>query len=288
MTTLVISFPETKHLAEKVARGLKAEYATLSSTRFPDYEVKLSLDKNPRGKKVIIISSMAHEPDYKLVRTLLAGGIARDYGAKEVILVATYFPYLRQDRHFFEYDSFSSKHITRLFSEFDKVITIDPHLHRIKNLKILAKNFSHITTNPLIAKYIKKRFKDKFVIVGPDEESSQWSDPVAKILGRKVVVIKKHRYSPSKIRDEKTKASLGRNVIIIDDIISTGKTMAGAVELARKKGAKNIIAIGIHGVLAGDSVKLIRKHAELITTNTIPSRFSKIDISDVIIDKLKK
>ncbi len=288
MSILVISFSDTRKLAMNVARGLNAEYETVSMKKFPDGELNPVIKKNPKNKIVVVVSSMALNPDEKIVGALLAGGIAKDYGAKKVILFATYFPYLRQDRHFLEYDSFSSKYITPIFSIFNNVVVIAPHRHRIKNIKTLSKNFSYIEVNSLIASYIKKRFGNDLTIVGPDEESSQWSRPVAEILGHKAVVLKKHRYSPSKIRDEKTDAKFGENVIIIDDIISTGKTMVGALDLAKKRGAKNLVALGIHGVFDEDSVREIEKRAELITTNTIPSKFSKIDVSPEIIKEIKK
>lgn len=285
---LVISFSETKKLSMEVARGLNAKYETISSNKFPDGESKISLKTNPKNKTVVLISSMAGDPNSKIIETILAGGIAKDYGAKKVILLATYFPYLRQDRHFLKYDSFSSKYIPHLFSVFNHVIVIAPHRHRIKNIKTLSKNFSYMEVNSQIASYIKKRFGKNLTIVGPDEESYQWSRPVAKMLGLKAIVLKKHRYTPSKIRDESTNAKFGKNVIVIDDIISTGKTMVGALDLAKKRGAKNLVALGVHGVFDENSVKQIRKRAELITTNTIPTIFSKIDIAPAIVGELKK
>ena len=295
MASLVLSFEDTRSLGMKVAKGLKAKYETVKVNKFPDGELNLSIKNNPKNKKVIIVSSMAHSPNEKMIETILAGGIAKDYGAKKIILVATYFPYMRQDVHFHNYDSFSSKHITKMFREFDKVIMIDPHLHRVKNLKKLAPNLTNITVNSLVAEYIKKRFKNKFTIVGPDEESSQWSKPVADLLVKDVVILKKHRYSSTHIKVREVKGFQGsneeefeKNVIIIDDIISTGRTIAGALELAKKRGAKKLFCIGIHGLLLNDSIKLIEKNAELITSNSIVSKFSKIDISPAIVKEIKK
>lgn len=295
MSNLVLSFKDTRELGLKIARGIKAEYETISLEKFPDGEFNISINKNPKNKTVIIISSMGNSPNQKMIQTILTGGIAKDFGAKKIILFATYFPYLRQDTHFFKYDSFSSRYITKLFEGFDKVITIDPHLHRIKNLKVLSSKLTHITINPLIAKYIKKRFKNKFTIIGPDEESAQWSRPIAKMLDKDVVVLKKHRYSSTKIKVREIEGFQGsneeefeKNVIIIDDIISTGRTISGALSLAKKEGAKKLFCIGIHGLLINNSIDLIKKHGELITSNTIPSKFSKIDVSPAVIKELKK
>lgn len=289
MAILVISFPETKKLAMSVARGLKAEYETLTSAKFPDGESKISMKTNPKGKTIILISSMALNPNEKIIETILAGGIVKDYGAKKVILFATYFPYMRQDTHFENYDSFSAKHVSKLFSEFDKVIAISPHLHRLKSMKLLSKKFSSINVTGLIVDYIRKRFKDDFTIVGPDKESSQWSKPVAEMLGRKTIVLKKHRYSSTRIKVHQSgNEKMRKNVLVIDDIISTGKTAVGALDLARKEGGKKFFCIGVHGLLIGNSAKEIGKRAEIITTNTVPSKFSKIDVAPAIVKELKR
>jgi len=288
-SVLVLSFEDTKPIASKVSRKLKGKYETVASEKFPDGEFNLSIKSNPKGKTVVIVSSMALNPNQDMIKTILLGGIAKDFGAKKVILVATYFPYMRQDTHFYNFDSFSSKYVTKLFLEFDKVITLDPHLHRIKNLKILSDKLSHITVNKIVADYIKKKFKNNFTIVGPDGESSQWNEPVAKMLGKEVVVLKKQRFSSFKIKvHEEGIHKFEKHVILIDDIISTGRTLSGALALARKQGARKLYCIGIHGLLVGNAVELITKHAKLITTNTIPTKFSKIDVSPAIVEELKR
>lgn len=288
MTLLIATFPETRAIAKKVAKALRADYTEIFVEDFPDSEFHIALKKNPKNRKVVIMNSLARDPDRKLIETVLAGGIARDYKAKEVILMATYFPYLRQDKHFLNYDSFSSEHIMRLFANFDKIITIDPHLHRIHHMKDWLTKAESISAKELIVDYIKKRFKNNFEILGPDGESVQWNKPIADKLGKEVVVLNKTRFSGTKIKQQDFKDKLQTNVIMIDDIISTGKTLAGALTLAKKHGAKNLICIGIHGLLVGDAVKLITKHAELITTNTIINKYAKIDVSPIIIKALKR
>jgi ribose-phosphate pyrophosphokinase len=284
---LIAAFPEVANIGKKVAKALKAEYTTIQVSDFPDSEFHLKLKKNPEHKKVVIINSMTANPDEKIIETILAGGIARDYGAVRVTLVATYLPYMRQDTHFEKYDSFSSKHVIRLFNEFDKIIAIDPHLHRIKSLKEISPRAESISVDSVVANFIKKKFKNDFEIIGPDSESAQWSAVIAKMLKKKVTILTKHRLGDKDIKQDVVKLDSGVNYLIIDDIISTGKTIAGALAMAKKQGAKKLYCIGIHGVLAGNASKLITKHAQLITTNTIPNKHSKIDVSPVIIDALR-
>lgn len=289
MSLLIASFPETKQIGQRVARALKAEYTTIFVEDFPDSEFHLALRKNPKDKTVVILGSLGKKPDEKLIEAILAGGIARDYKAKRVILMATYFPYLRQDTHFFKYDSFSSKHIMELFTHFEKIITIDPHLHRIKQMHGFSHKAESISAKELIADYIRKRFKNDFTLLGPDGESEQWNKPIAKMLDKEVVVLNKTRFSSTHISVAGAKNTrFKKNVILVDDIISTGKTLAGALALAKKQGAQHLVCIGIHGLLVNHADTLISKHAELITTNTIPNKYAKIDVSPLIVKALKK
>lgn len=286
MSFLIASSPETKEIAKKVARLLNGQYSEISAEKFPDNESKIKLNKNPKNKIFVLISSLAKEPNKKIIESILAAGIAKDYGAKKTVLIATYLPYMRQDAHFENYDSFSSKYILQLFSNFNKVIAIDPHLHRIKTLKQIAKNASETTSVKLIADYIKNNFKNDFTILGPDKESQQWGKRIAKILHKRAVILKKQRFSAEKVKIQEKKFS--GNVIIIDDIISTGHTILETIKIAKSHNAEKITCIGIHALLIGNSAKLITKHAKLITTNTIQNKYSKIDISPIIAEALKK
>ncbi|MEK6933417.1 MAG: ribose-phosphate diphosphokinase [Nanoarchaeota archaeon] len=287
MSLLIASFPETKHIGKKVAKVLKAKHTTIFVEDFPDSEFHLKLRKNPKNKTVVIINSITKDPDEKIIETILAAGVAKDFGAKKVVLVATYFPYMRQDKHFLKYDSFSSRHIIKLFSDFNDIFLLDPHLHRIKAPKELYWKAKRISANKLIANFIAKKFKGDFIILGPDEESTQWSSEIAKILGKNVVILKKIRKSPRFVKINKVNLGIAKNVIIIDDIISTGRTLVETLKIAKEQGAKNLVCIGIHGIFAEGADKKIRKYARLITTNSIPNKYAKIDVSSVISDALK-
>jgi ribose-phosphate pyrophosphokinase len=153
-------------------------------------------------------------------------------------------------------------------------------------MKDLAKKAESISVNYLIAKYIAKRFKKDFTIVGPDEESAQWTQKIADMLGKRVVVLNKTRFSSEHVKIKEK--PLGKNVIIIDDIISTGHTIEETIRMAKHQRAKKIICIGIHGMLVEDADKRITKNAELITTNTILNKYSKIDVSPAIVEVLRK
>ncbi|MEK6850403.1 MAG: ribose-phosphate diphosphokinase, partial [Nanoarchaeota archaeon] len=246
---LIAAFPEVGAIGKKVAHALKAEYTKIYVKDFPDSEFHLKLKRNPKGKTVVIINSITKDPDEKIVETVLAEGIARDYKAKKVILVATYLPYMRQDTHFMNYDSFSAKHMLEIFAGFDKIIAVDPHLHRIKKMHYLSHKAESITADGVVADYIKKNFRREFEIIGPDEESRQWSVRIAHMLKKKVFILQKERIGDKKIRQKVAKLGSGKDYIIIDDIISTGHTLVGALKMAKSQGAKKLTCIGIHGLL---------------------------------------
>jgi ribose-phosphate pyrophosphokinase len=285
---IIASFPETAEIGKKVALALKAHYTTIDVKSFPDSEFHLKLHENPNHNAVVILNSLSGEPNRKIIETILAGGVARDYHAKKVILVATYLPYMRQDKHFEKYDSFSAKHVMKLFDEFDKIIAIDPHLHRIHKMSELYSKAESISTNGLIADYIKKKFKGDFEIIGPDSESRQWDAKIAKMLGKKVVILDKTRLGDEEIVQKEKPLGNIKNAIMIDDIISTGRTLAGAIEMAKNQGAKKITCIGVHGVLVNGADELITRNASLVTTNTIFNKYAEIDVSPIIIEALKK
>lgn len=285
MKTLIATFPETKDLAKRVARKLKATYSEITVKDFPDEESYVKLKKSPKGKKLSIFNSFAREQNDRLIESILAAGIGKDYKAKKIILVAPYFPYLRQDTHFEKFDSFSIKHIKSILDNFDLILTVDPHLQRIKNIKKISYKMKRLTAAPIIAEYLKKNFKSDFTIVGPDEESRQWAQGVASHLNKKAIVLKKTRFSWRKVKIQDV--SLGKNVVIIDDIIGTGHTILETIKIAKKHGAKKVTVIGVHGVLVENAAKKITKHARLITTNTIPNKFAKIDISQILAKSLK-
>ncbi len=287
MKTFIATFPELKLLGKRVATLFHCDYTTIISSTFPDNESYVKFMLNPKDKTVVMIVSFAQEPNKKLIECMLAADAAREYGAKKVILVATYLPYMRQDTHFENYDAASAYTIVKMLAiHFDKIVAIDPHLHRISSLREIAKNAREITTSKLIAAYIQSQYKDSFHIVGPDKESFHWARAVAALLGRKAIILRKVRHSSARVTIQGK--PLGENVIIIDDIISTGHTILETIKIAKQYHAKKITCIGVHGIFANHSDKMIEQHATIVTTNTIPNRYARIDVAPLIVSELER
>ena len=287
---VIIALSHGIHLAKKIANKLKQPYSPLEVTHFPDSEIKLKFKTNVKNKTVVLVQSFYHNINGCVIETLFAAETAADLGAKKIILVAPYFPYLRQDKRFNPGECISLRTIAKNIDEdFDKVIIIDPHLHREKTLKHIFKiNSKKLTANPLIVDYIKKTIKNP-VIIGPDWESYKWAQRCAEKIGCDFAIMEKTRYSATKVEVKLNKKIdiKSKNLVFIDDMISTGNTLLRAIEALRKIGAKKVTCFAVHGILVNDALNKLKKAgATVITTNTIPNKASKIDISVLISSSL--
>ena len=141
----------------------------------------------------------------------------------------------------------------------------------------------------MIRDYIKKNIRNP-LIVGPDWESYKWARKVAEEIGCKSVILEKKRFSGRKVKvtlNEKVDIS-GKNVVFVDDIISTGHTIIEAAKNIRKLGAKSFTCIAVHGVFVDNALERLRKsNIKVITTNTIPNKVSKIDVSGLVAEGLR-
>ncbi|UZE93736.1 MAG: ribose-phosphate diphosphokinase [Candidatus Pacearchaeota archaeon] len=285
---VIIGCSGAKNLAKAVAKKSKLSYSDLIVEKFPDGELKVRFKSSVKGKTIIFIQSYFPAVNDKLTEMLLVAHTAKELKSKKLILMALYFPYLREDKRFEKHESISAKIIAKFHKIFDKVFIVEPHLHRFKRLRAFFPNTEKISTTKEISAYIKKNFKD-FVLIGPDQESAQWVEPIADILKTKSIILKKKRLTPEKVKISNIKAEKKKvkTAIIIDDIISTGGTMLEAAKEAKKL-AKQVCFIGIHGIFAKNALNKLKKIGIVVSTNSIPSAASKIDLSDAVAAAIKK
>ncbi len=288
---IIIGCSHGRHIAKKVAGKLKAAYSDLAVKKFPDGESKIRFLADIKGKNVVLIQSFYGNVNDCVVEAVFAADTAKDLGAKKIFLAAPYFPYLRQDARFKPGDCVSLMAMARLVDKyFDGVFIIDPHLHREAQLSHIFRIKSHkITSNPLIAKYIKKKIKNP-LIVGPDWESYKWAQKVAEKIGCGYVILEKVRYSGRKVKVTLNKKidTRGKSPVLVDDMISTGNTLIEAAKSIRKLGAKRFTCIAVHGIFVENSLQKLKKaNIQVITTNTMPNKTGKIDISGLIAEALK-
>ncbi len=290
---IIVSGSHGDHLGDLIAKRLGIKNYNLFLNKFPDDEIYLRFECNLKNKVVVLLQSFYKNISDCIIEVIFAAKTAHELGAKKVILVAPYFPYLRQDKRFHKGEAVSQNIITDLIDRyFDGAYLIDPHLHRKKNLqqmfKIKAKN---LTTINLIADYIKKNIPEP-IIIGPDEESYKWARKVAHIINADSYILNKQRYDSYhvKVRMSRTNKNIGfrnKNIVIVDDIVSTGHTILETAKMLKKFRVKKVYCICVHGIFAGSALNKLKKAGvAIISTNTVPNKKAKIDVSKVIYDGL--
>jgi len=286
---MIIGCSNSVELAKRIAKHSGQPFAELIVKHFPDGELYIRYPIDVKGKHIVLVQSMNPKPNDAMMEAMLAERTAKELGASTVTLIAPYLAYLRQDKRFHPGECKSNNIIASMLKHFSRIITIDPHLHRIRSLgEIFNTRTATLSANELISDYIGKHWKNP-AILGPDIESFQWAETIAAKLNLHALVLKKKRYTSRTVRIKLKEASgfKGKDVVIVDDIISTGHTMLEVVKQLRKHGAKSVTCICVHGVFAEQAAEKLRKAgAKVISTNTIVHQTNAIDVSKIISEAL--
>jgi ribose-phosphate pyrophosphokinase len=219
---------------------------------------------------------------------LFASRTARELGARSVGLVAPYLGYMRQDARFEPGQAVSSVHFAAfLAGAFDWVITVDPHLHRHRDLGALFQGrASAVSAVPLLAEWIRSHVAHP-VLIGPDAESAQWLEPLARLTNAPVVVLAKERRGDRDVHVSTLAAAEieGRTPVLCDDILSTGQTMLQTLARLRDAGASTPVCVAIHGIFADNAELWLRAAGAggIVTSNTIDHPTNAIDVVPVLL-----
>jgi len=294
MVDIILGGSSAQVLAIKIGRLLKAPVLLPEIERFPDGEKYVRITEDVNGKTVAVIQSFYHQPDEFLIEYFLMVDTLKDLGAKRVLGVVPYFAYARQDERFKPGEAVSFRIVTKLIEEVgtDEIYTVDTHLHRVEQLTEVFRIPAHnLTAVPLLAQYIKKNFElTDLIVIGPDEEAEQWAKVAAKELEAEYDVLEKERLGPSEVRIKTRELDVkNRDVVIVDDIISTGGTMVEAIKMLKEHGAKNIIAACTHPILVQNALTKIYQAGVLavVGTDTVPSSISFVSVAPVIAEALR-
>lgn len=282
MPVVVFGLPHNEHLSTELCRHLKAEPGQATVRRFPDGESYVRLHTPVAGREVLVAATL-HRPDDQFLPLLFLADAARELGALRVILVAPYLAYMRQDRRFHPGEAVTSRTFARVVSQsFDGLVTVDPHLHRYPSLDAVYGIASRIVpAAPHIASWIQ-RFVQRPILVGPDSESEQWVRAVADLAGAPSIVLKKVRHGDRDVTVSVPDVARWQEhtPVLVDDIISTGRTMIETVGHLRRSGMAAPVCVGVHAVFADAAVgSLLHAGAErVVTSSTIPRDTSVIDL----------
>ena len=256
ISAAVHAFPDSEEPARRLAALVNARFETIDAHIFPDGERRVRV-ASP-GRHAIIYRSLndshSRDPDDRLIEILLASSALRAAGARRITLVAPYLAYMRQDVAFRPGEAVSQKVIGKLLGgAVDKVLAVDPHLHRTRSLSAVfgAGKGLAISAAPAFADLLRaETVPPDTVILGPDSESEAQVRRLAKPLGLQYLTAEKRRSGDRTVRLRLPKAGLlkGRPVVLFDDMVSTGATLCQCAVLAARAGAASIEAFAVHAL----------------------------------------
>ena len=290
--SLLFSYPDNEEQAVLLAKEAGYELGAIDIHHFPDGESLVQLETDVKDRDVILFCSL-NQPDSKAMTIMFFAQTAKELGAKSVGLITPYLGYMRQDKRFHEGEAITSNIFAAFLSQyFDSLITIDPHLHRHKEMKeIYTIPAQVIHAADAIADWIKNNI-DKPVLIGPDEESDQWVSDVAQRAGAAYTVLTKTRHGDKDVEVSVPDVDqyADHTPVLVDDIISTARTMIAAAGHLKDAGMKPPVCIGVHAVFAGDGYEALQKAGagKIVTCNTILHPTNAIDLIRLLAEHLKE
>jgi ribose-phosphate pyrophosphokinase len=286
---MLLHFDDERDYAARLATAADLSLALIERHRFPDGELKLRLP-TPLPAHVVLLRSL-HRPNEKLVELLLAARTARELGAVHLTLVAPYLAYMRQDMEFVPGEAVSQRIIGRWLAElFDAVVTIDPHLHRTGTLHeaVPAAASIALSAAPLIGTTLRGSNR---LILGPDAEAEPWVRAAAAAAGCTAAMCRKSRHGDREVEVMLPEVAFeGRHVVLVDDVASTGCTLATGARPALARGARCVDVAVTHALLVDDADAVLRAAGinEFLSTDTVPHPSNRIGTAALIANALSQ
>ncbi len=251
MSVTLHAFADEAVQAEGLARTLGIPLAYVDVHAFPDGEI---IPRVPAPASTTIVYRSLNNPNAKIVELLLAADAWRRGGARRLVLVAPYLPYMRQDKVFRPGEPVSQRVLAGMLdATFDRIVTIDPHLHRTKTVEELFARAActHLHSADALVPYLRSLpLAADTMVIGPDAESAPWVGQIAEPLGLAHATMRKVRRSDTsvEIMAPDTLTLTGQPVLLVDDILSTGKTLREAARTLKRAGAGRIVVFITHAL----------------------------------------
>ena len=282
----IISGKTSENLAKELSKKIKANLVKSEIRVFPDGESKITLIGKISKKKSIVLQSIYPPVDTNLVQVLSLITKAKE-NSSEVIAVIPYMGYARQDREFLPGEIVTMKVLGKLFKSAgaSKIIVVDIHSSiGLKHFSIKTKN---VTAIPDLVGFFKKLSLKNPLVVSPDQGGKERAKKFAKEFNSDYIALEKTRDKKTgkvKIKTKNLEEVENRDLILVDDIISTGGSIIKATQFLKKQKCKKIYVACTHALLINDAEKKIKKAGvtRIISTNTIPGKTSLVDVSNTI------
>jgi ribose-phosphate pyrophosphokinase len=287
----IIPGPASKQLGEKVAEFLDVEAVPLFFKTYPDGESYVRLEGIVKNEQVTIVQTTSPPQDTRLIQLALIADAAKRHGAKKVTAVVPYLAYARQDKVFLQGEALSIETVANMLkiAGIDDLITVNVHQAKVlAKFPFPAKTVSAIS---LLAEYFKQRGFQKAFALAPDDGALWLVEEAKSVLNGECGYLEKHRdlYTGQITTKNKKLDVRGKVVIIFDDVISTGSTVASAAKIMKENGADKVYVACVHPLLIGDAEKRILESGveEIVATDSIQSHVSKVSLAPLLSKTLK-
>jgi ribose-phosphate pyrophosphokinase len=288
---IVLPLPGAGHLAPALAHALGAPLGEVEVHRFPDGEARVRLLAEPAGHDVVVVATLDHPDDKVVPLRLLLDGV-RAQGGRRTVLVAPYLAYLRQDRAFHPGEVVSAEVFPRLLAPgLHGLVTVDPHLHRVARLgDVWPVDARVVHAAPALAAWVRGHVQ-RPLLVGPDEESGQWVADVADRAGAPHVVGRKERRGDADVvvRLPDLAAHRDRTPVLVDDILSTGATLARAAVALRAAGLPAPTVLAVHALFADDAEARLRAAGveRVVTCDTVAHPTNGVTLAPALAETVR-
>jgi ribose-phosphate pyrophosphokinase len=289
---IVVAGPASQNLGKKVAENLNAKIVPVNLKTFPDGEYCLRFEGELKGEEAILVQSTGPPQDTNIIQLLLMIDATKDLGAKKVTAIVPYLAFARQDKRFLPGEAVSVTTFVKLIEACgaDRFLTVNIHSKDIlKRFSIPTQNLSAITT---LAQHFKNRGLEGAFSLSPDKGAIELAEEANQVLGGGCGWLRKerNRFTGEIQVEEKRFNVKGRDVVVFDDIISTGGTIAKAVKMLKTQGARRVYAACVHPLLIGEAEKKIVECGaeEIVGTDSIPSSVKSVSLASLIAEALLK
>ena len=285
-------------LVKEIAELLGRQPADALVGKFPEGEVQVQIRENIRGKDVFIVQSTSMPPNDNLMELLILIDAARRASAKRVTAVLPFFGYARQDRKDKPRVPITAKLVANLITKAgaDRVLTMDLHAGQIQGFFDIP--VDHLYSINILGEYVRQKRLKNLVVVTPDVGGMKMARAYSTLLESPLAIVDKRRESASQTHVMNVIGEVsGKNVVIVDDLISTGGSLVEAVRALKEVGALDIYAVIVHPVLAGEAIERLKNSElnELVVTNTIPlppgkrsDRIKQISVAPLLAEAISR
>lgn len=262
-------------LAKAVCGCLNTVPGEVTIEQFPDGEKMIKLESDVRGRDCFVVQPTCSPVDENLVELLIFLDCLRRASANRITAVMPYFGYARQDRKDAGRVPITAKLIANVIATAgaDRVLSVDMHAQQLQGFFDIP--VDHLSAGPVIVEYLKEKKIENLTVVAPDVGNIKTASRYATALGAELAIIHKRRLSGHEVLFEEIIGNVkGRNIVMVDDMISTAGTICGAAHMVKRLGALRIVAGATHGVFAASAMERLRDAPidEVVVTDTIPAQ----------------